>query len=225
MPYDSDEADIRAAGRRSNAGEIKTTRYFRRYMIHERICSTTLLLVLLACCLFAAAIYAVFFRSELVAVAETAKADANLAKLAAEIDAIKTKLPDQGHAMQDVGYHFSNLWFAGQGVNWSLAQFYWKESQSHLHWAILLKPKRKDSAGKEIDLQAILQAIENVQLKQLEDAIKAQDKPAFVVAYRATLEMCYSCHKASDKPFLRPQIPTQPETPIINFDTEADWPK
>ena len=48
---------------------------------------------------------------------------------------------------------------------------------------------------------------------------------AFEKSYRFTMETCYSCHKAADKPFLRPQIPTQPESPIINFDAKADWPR
>jgi hypothetical protein len=146
-------------------------------------------------------------------------------ELAAELEAIKSKLPDQAHAMQDVGYHFTNLWFAGKHAHWDLANFYLAETRSHLRWAVRIIPKRKDSAGQEIDLQAILQAVENTPLKQLEDSIKAKDGDAFEKAYRFTLESCYSCHKASDKPFIRPQIPTHPETLIINFDPNATWPK
>ncbi len=148
-----------------------------------------------------------------------------LTALAAEIETIKGKLPDQAHAMQDVGYHFSNLWFAGQKEHWELASFYWLEVRSHLRWAVRIIPIRKDNAGKEIDLRAILQAFENTPLKQLEDAIKAKDKAHFEKEYRFTLETCYACHKASDKPFIRLQIPTQPETHVINFDPQADWPK
>jgi hypothetical protein len=149
----------------------------------------------------------------------------DLQSLAAEIEAIKGKLPGQAHAMQDVGYHFSNLWFAGQKEHWDLAHFYWGETRSHLRWAVRIIPKRKHSGGSEVDLAAILQAVENSPLKQIEDAIKSKDKAAFENAYRFTIDGCYSCHKASEKAYLRPQIPTQPETPIINFDPSADWPK
>ena len=38
------------------------------------------------------------------------------------------------------------------------------------------------------------------------------------------LTVCYSCHKAADKPYLRPQVPTEPATRLINFDPKADWP-
>jgi hypothetical protein len=145
--------------------------------------------------------------------------------LAKEIEAIKGKLPDQAHAMQDVGYHYSNLWFAGQNEHWDLANFYWLETRSHLHWAVRIIPVRKDNAGADVKLGEILDGLENGSLKQLGDAIAAKDKPAFVAAYRSTLEGCYSCHKASDKPFIHLQIPTQPETPIINFNPHAEWPR
>jgi len=145
--------------------------------------------------------------------------------LAAAVEAIKGKLPDQAHAMQDVGYHFTNLWFAGQMQNWDLANFYGSETRSHLRWAVRIIPKRKDNAGREIDLEAILQALENTSLKSLQEAIAAKDKPAFEKAYRSTLENCYACHKAADKPFIRLQVPTQPEAHIVNFDPRADWPK
>ncbi|MEX0610825.1 MAG: hypothetical protein WD229_01785 [Pirellulales bacterium] len=145
--------------------------------------------------------------------------------LAAEIEAIKGKLPDQAHAMQDVGYHFSNLWFAGQHEHWDLADFYWAETRSHLRWAVRIIPKRKDNAGQEIDLAAILEGMENGPLNQLHEAIAARDKAGFVKAYRFSTAACSRCHKASAKPFIRPQIPAQPETPIINFDPKAEWPR
>jgi hypothetical protein len=88
-----------------------------------------------------------------------------------------------------------------------------------------LFPSAKDNSGREIDLPAILQSLENSPLKQLGESIKAKDRPAFEKAYRFTLEGCYSCHKAADKPYLKPQIPTAPALPIVNFDPQADWPK
>lgn len=149
----------------------------------------------------------------------------DLAALAAEIETIKGRLPDQSHAMADVAYHFSNLWFAGQNEHWDLANFYCAETKSHLRWAVRIIPVRKDNAGQTIELEKILQAVENSPLKQLEDSIKNRDKEAFDKAYRFTVEGCYSCHKAVDKPFLHPQIPKEPEARVINFDPKPDWPK
>ncbi len=39
------------------------------------------------------------------------------------------------------------------------------------------------------------------------------------------LEACYTCHKASDKPFLRPMIPLTEGQSIINLDPNAKWPE
>ena len=169
-----------------------------------------------------AAVHAILFHSTPSAIAQSSKPGQGLL---AEIEAIKGKLPDQSHAMQDVSYHFSNLWFAGKHENWDLANFYWSETRSHLHWAVRIIPVRKDNAGIEVKLVEILEGMENGPLKQLGQAIAAHDHSAFEKTYRTTMETCYGCHKAADKPFLRLQIPAQPESPIINFDAKADWPR
>src|SRR6476659_7561947 len=59
-----------------------------------------------------------------------------IAALRAEVERLKGMMPDQSHAMKDVGYHFANLWFAGKKQNWSLARFYLDETRSHLRWAV-----------------------------------------------------------------------------------------
>jgi hypothetical protein len=144
--------------------------------------------------------------------------------LAAQVKALQELVPDQAHIMADVGYHFTNLWFAGNAENWPLADFYLGETRSHLRWAVRAKPIRKDNAGRDINLTNILEAFENSQLTQLKKAVDRKDKAAFEAAYKDSLTICYTCHKASDKPYLRPQVPTKPEAPIINFDPKADWP-
>lgn len=144
---------------------------------------------------------------------------------AADVAVLKDKATDQAHVMADVGYHYSQLWFAGREENWPLAQFYWNETRSHLRWAVRVIPIRKDNAGKDVNLQNILEAFENTPLKELQDAIAAEDPERFETSYRFTLETCYSCHKASDKPYLRPKIPDSPGDSIINFDPAATWPR
>ena len=144
--------------------------------------------------------------------------------LRAEIELLKGKAPDQSHAMKNVGYHFANLWFAGQKRNWPLAKFYLDETRSHLKWAVRIIPVRKTRAG-EVDLRSILEAVDNTLLSGIQNAIEQQDAKKFGDAYRQTIEGCYSCHKASEKPYLRLQIPEQAEARIINFDPEAKWPE
>src|SRR6266540_3566387 len=120
-----------------------------------------------------------------------------VAALRAELEQLKGKLPDQSHAMKDVGYHFANLWFAGQRKNWPLADFYASETRSHLRWAVRIIPVRKDPQGNEIRLLDILDPIERTALKELQDTIKAGDGAKFTAAYKQMMDSCYSCHLLS----------------------------
>ena len=144
--------------------------------------------------------------------------------LATRVKALEGLIPDQAHIMADVGEHFTNLWFAGRAENWPLADFYLSETKSHLHWAVRRIPIRKDKAGRDINLTSILEAFENSQLTQLKQTIDRKDRPRFEALYKESLTACYSCHKAADKPFLRPQVPAEPASRIMNFDPRADWP-
>jgi hypothetical protein len=142
----------------------------------------------------------------------------DVASLKAEIERLKTLLPDQSHAMKDVGYHFANLWFAGQYKNWPLAEFYWSETRSHLRWAVRIIPVRKDLQGREIHLTELLAGIEAAALEPLHATIKDRSAEKFSGAYRQMMGSCYACHVAVGKPFLTLQVPTQPEAPIIHFE-------
>jgi hypothetical protein len=141
------------------------------------------------------------------------------------VPGVKEVLPDQSHAMADVGYHFANLWFAADKENWPLAKYYLEETRSHLNWAVRLHPVRTTKAGSQVDLKGILQAIDNSFLSEIDTAITNKDASAFKTAYQQTLEGCYACHKACEKPFLRPQIPAAPGVSILNFDPNAAWPQ
>ena len=144
--------------------------------------------------------------------------------LAAKVKALEDLLPSQSHLMADVGDHFANLWFAGTAENWPLADFYLGETRNHLRWAVRRIPIRKDNQGKDVNLSAILEAFENSQLTHLKKTIDGKDKAAFESVYKESLTVCYSCHKAADKPYLRPRIPAEPPSRIMNFDPKADWP-
>jgi len=126
--------------------------------------------------------------------------EAEIAALKAEIQTLKDRVPDQAHAMQDVANQFTNVWFAAGKQHWDLANFYLGETRNHLRWAVRIIPKRKDNAGREVDLISILKGMENGPLAQLDAVIKAKDQGRFVAAYKFTMENCYAGHKAADKP-------------------------
>lgn len=146
---------------------------------------------------------------------------ANAPEPESRVKTLEDKASDQAHAMVSVAYHFDNLWFAGGHENWPLAQFYWNETRSHLRWAVRIIPVRKDSAGAEIKLTEILDALENTPLAKLQATIDRQDRDAFDAAYKETLEGCYACHKAVEKPYLRLQVPTHPAEPMIQFEPDS----
>lgn len=140
------------------------------------------------------------------------------------IKALETLIPDQAHIMADVSEHFTNLWFAGTAENWPLADFYLNETKSHLHWAVRRIPVRKDNSGRDVNLGNILEAFEKSQLAELKQVIDRKDRTGFERVYKETLTACYACHKAADKPYLRPRMPDEPASRVINFDPKANWP-
>ena len=152
-------------------------------------------------------------------------AEPDVAALKAEIETLKRLVPSQSHAMADVDYQFSNLWFAGKNANWPLAEFYLNETRSHLNWAVRIRPVRKLSSGAALDLRPMLQGVEGSSLAQLRTAIEKADPKAFEAAYRQTITECYACHKLAEKPYLRPQIPESPASRMINMHPNADWPQ
>jgi cytochrome c553 len=148
-----------------------------------------------------------------------------LSALRADVERLKQVMPDQSHAMADVGYHYANLWFAARARNWPLAEFYAGEVRSHLRWAVRIIPVRKDAAGHDVDVKSIYDAIETSSLKDVQDAVKAKDAARFETTYRTMLGSCISCHEASGKPFIRPHVPDAADAPILDFAPAAGAPR
>ena len=127
--------------------------------------------------------------------------------------------------MSDVGYHWTNLWFAAEKKNWPLAMFYFQEARSHILWTIQLRPVRKGPDGNDVNLVPIFESIDTSAFASVANAIQTQNAAAFAAAYRETLQACYGCHKTNGLAYLRPEVPTEPAQSIINFDGSATWPQ
>jgi len=139
----------------------------------------------------------------------------------ADVDRLKTLVPSQSHSMADVGYHWTNLWFAGQQKNWPLADFYFDEARQHIQWTIRIRPVRKDDAGRDVNLQPLFEAVDASTFAAVKIAIERKSSADFASAYKGALEGCYSCHKASGKPFLHPIVPSAPAQTLIDFNPDA----
>jgi hypothetical protein len=136
----------------------------------------------------------------------------------ADKPSINDRLPDQSHEMQDAAYHFENLWFAGTKQNWPLADYYLRKTRSYLSLAVQIKPVRKTSAGAEVNLKGILDAVDHGMLAQADKAIKNKDVAGFKTAYRQAVEGCNACHSACERSYIHLQVPVAPAASIINFD-------
>jgi hypothetical protein len=139
-----------------------------------------------------------------------------VATLKSANEQLRSLIPSQSHAMMDVAYHFTNLWFAGQRQNWPLAQFYFNEARNHILWAIRLVPVRKTSGG-DLHLQEMFDAFDSTLLAEVKKQIAAKDRKQFAVAYRAALDGCNACHTAAEKPYLHIVVPDKPEAHIVDF--------
>jgi hypothetical protein len=149
----------------------------------------------------------------------------DLQALQADVERLKSLVPNQSHIMMDVGYHWANLWVAAQQHNWPLANFMFSEAKQHISWTVLLRGVRKLPDGTEVNIKGIWDGIEPSSFAAVDIAIQQEDLAQFESDYKTATETCYSCHKAAGLPFIRPQIPTAPGATILNFNTRAEWPQ
>jgi hypothetical protein len=139
-----------------------------------------------------------------------------IAALETANEQLRSLIPSQSHAMMDVAYHFTNLWFAGQHQNWPLAQFYFNEARNHILWAIRIVPVRRTSTG-ELHLKEIFDNFDTSLLADLKKQIADRNRAQFSTAYRAALGGCNACHVAAEKPYLHVVVPDKPEVHIVDF--------
>jgi hypothetical protein len=156
---------------------------------------------------------------------DAAKLREEVESLRAELKRVTELTPDQAAVMSHLSYHWGNLWFAIEQENWALAEFYLSEVRANLKWAVRAKPIRKTKAGEVVDVKSIAESVDNGPFTQMKAAIEKKDKKACEAIYDDALTGCYSCHKASEKPYLRPQRPTAPEARVVNFDPNAKKPE
>jgi hypothetical protein len=155
------------------------------------------------------------------------KADAGKIDLVAlnnDVAHLKDIIPSNSHLMADVGFHYNNLWFAGQKKNWPLAQFYFDETRSHIRWLIRKSPTVKTKEGEVVNLQGIFDGIDTSSLAMLKKSIEDKNLEQFTANYKLMLESCYACHKSVGRPYLRPMIPTVQPQSVINYSPDASWP-
>jgi hypothetical protein len=150
---------------------------------------------------------------------DTSKID--LTALNNDVARLKSIVPSNSHIMEDVSFHYSNLWFAGQKKNWPLAMFYYNETRNHIRWLITKSPTTKTPDGEVVNLQGIFDGLDTSSLAMLKKSIDDKNIDEFTSTYKLMLDGCYSCHKSAGRPYLRPVVPTVPPQSIISYSPEA----
>jgi hypothetical protein len=143
----------------------------------------------------------------------------------ADVQHLKDITPPMSHPMVDVAFNATNLWFAAEKKNWPLANYFLGETRNRMRWETNLNPGPKGTDGNPVDMKSTFDGIDKGSLTMLKADIEKKDSKAFEDDYKHMLEDCYSCHKAANRPYLRPQIPTAPAQTIINTDPTATWPQ
>jgi hypothetical protein len=155
---------------------------------------------------------------------KAAPAKIDLTALNNDVARLKSIVPSNSHIMEDVSFHYSNLWFSGQKKNWPLAMFYYNETRNHIRWLVVKSPTTKTPDGEVVNLQGIFDGIDTSSLAMVKKSIEDKNIDEFNSSYKLMLESCYACHKSAGRPYLRPMIPTVPPQAIINYSPEASWP-
>ncbi len=140
------------------------------------------------------------------------------ATVVADVARLKSVVPTQSHTM--IGRRLP----LGQPVvrrprrrTGRSRSIFFDEARQSIRWTVLIRPVRQRSNGGTVDVKGIFNAMDISAFATVQLAIEDQDEAEFVAAYKSTLEACHSCHVASEKPYLRPVIPTAPPSTLIDF--------
>lgn len=105
--------------------------------------------------------------------------------------------------MVEVGYRFTELYWAGQDQNWDYAKYQVEKLRVAIENGTERRPKRSASA------QMIFPAIDNLEL-----AISKRSNQNFRQGFNQLCATCNACHTAEQVPFFKVAIPDRRLTPI-----------
>jgi hypothetical protein len=134
-----------------------------------------------------------------------------LAAAPAEMPTVEEEEPafTFGDRMNSFARRFAGLWFAARSGNTDLARYELAEMHEVIEG---IESLNKVENG--VNINGVLGALENTQLKALGDALEAGDMVAFDRAYHDTVKTCNACHSSSAHPFIQIKIPEHP--PVVN---------
>lgn len=112
-------------------------------------------------------------------------------------------------AMAEVGYRFSELYWAGQDKNWEFAKYHLEKIRTAIKNGIERRPKRAQSA------QMIYPSLD-----ALEKTLGLKNSAQFRSAIENLKNTCNACHSAEKVPFIQVEFPLERLSPI-KFSAES----
>jgi hypothetical protein len=103
--------------------------------------------------------------------------------------------PGLGEIMAQTSTRHAKLWFAGQARNWRLAEYELDELKEGFEDMTKYHPTHKSIPT---PIPQLIAKTMHDPIKQLEQAVKAQDAEAFTRHYDQLTIACNACHLASD---------------------------
>jgi hypothetical protein len=119
--------------------------------------------------------------------------------------------PELGQQMLELQIRHARLWQAGQARNWLLTQFQVAELREA--FAGVVEQNGDHAALQPQRLAEVLPAMIDPALKQIQEAVDAQDGRKFDAAYDALSNACTACHVVADHGFL---VIQRPQTPVLD---------
>ena len=107
-------------------------------------------------------------------------------------------------AMFEIGYRFTEIYFAGQDRNWDYAKYHAEKIDLALRLALERRPKRGPSS----------QPFLNEALPVVMKAIESQDQAQFYEAMERLRSSCMKCHTDEQVPHFTVEFPEHRLAPI-----------
>ncbi len=121
-----------------------------------------------------------------------------------KFDTLARQLGGFSTAMQDVGYRYIELYWAGQDGNWDYASYQAAKIGSAIEDGIERRPGRADSAARFL----------NNSLPGMQDAIGTRNRDTFMQEFNSFTQSCNTCHTAEDVPFVTIERPEERISPV-----------
>jgi hypothetical protein len=106
--------------------------------------------------------------------------------------------------MAEIGYRFTELYFAGQDGNWDYAKYQAEKIDLALRLAVERRPKRKPSAD----------AFLKEDLPVVQQAIESRDPATFQRAMDRLRSSCMKCHNKEKVPYFTVELPERRISPV-----------